>query len=296
MVGCTGFAPAIWRFAHNRNMIPPPGYGTPGSDFPNPETLCLESAAADVGRRFAEAMRASNPASNAAWIPIAGGVAAYTGPVSPLTAVKGVHPSLDPASIEKAERFLVYHGARSVVFELAPWISPNTMRVLEARGYRRVSEELVVWHRTCENDIEIHRQGCVREIEDTATWSAILHSAFELPETDEMLALGITMAKMPGAINLGVEAGPAGFVAGAQLLPVGEVAIFGGDGTLAGFRGNGFQLLLIRERLRRAAELGVEIAVAEVLPDSGSARNYFRCGFQVAYSRVHWARESTGFR
>ena len=68
------------------------------------------------------------------------------------------------------------------------------------------------------------------------------------------------------------------------------VALLFGDATLQGSRGLGLQSGLIRERVARAARAGCDLAMACVLPGSGSHRNYERAGFQLFYMRVNVKR------
>jgi GNAT superfamily N-acetyltransferase len=64
------------------------------------------------------------------------------------------------------------------------------------------------------------------------------------------------------------------------------VGMFYGDSTLVNFRGRGIQTALIRERLKLLRSQGAELAAASVIPGSISQRNYERCGFVVAYTKV----------
>jgi GNAT superfamily N-acetyltransferase len=70
----------------------------------------------------------------------------------------------------------------------------------------------------------------------------------------------------------------------------GAVAFFG-DATLRSFRGRGVQSALIARRARLARDAGCDLAVACVIPGSGSHRNYERLGFQLVYMRVNVMRE-----
>ncbi len=74
--------------------------------------------------------------------------------------------------------------------------------------------------------------------------------------------------------------------AGAAMDVHAGLATFFGDATLVPARGHGLQVALIRQRLRRAAELGCDLATASVVPGSSSHRNYERAGFQLVYGRV----------
>lgn len=69
------------------------------------------------------------------------------------------------------------------------------------------------------------------------------------------------------------------------------MASFYGDSTLVEARGHGIQRALIQHRLAHFAPAGCDLAVAVVLPGSGSHRNYERCGFQLVYMRVNLIRE-----
>lgn len=71
---------------------------------------------------------------------------------------------------------------------------------------------------------------------------------------------------------------------------VNGVTLLFGDATLPEARGRGLQSALIRERLARAARAGCDLAMACVLPGSGSHRNYERAGFRLAYMRVNVKR------
>jgi GNAT superfamily N-acetyltransferase len=68
-------------------------------------------------------------------------------------------------------------------------------------------------------------------------------------------------------------------------------AAFCGDATLPRFRGCGVQSALIARRLREARQAGCDLAIACVIPGSGSHRNYERLGFRLVYMRVNVMRE-----
>lgn len=74
--------------------------------------------------------------------------------------------------------------------------------------------------------------------------------------------------------------------AGGALFVDGGVGILFCDATLPEYRGNGFHRDLINARLDAAWEAGCTLAAATVERGSASARNYIRCGFRRAYSRL----------
>lgn len=76
-------------------------------------------------------------------------------------------------------------------------------------------------------------------------------------------------------------------VAAAALSLHADVAVLGGATTLPDHRGSGAQLALLQHRLRVAAALGANLATATAAPESPSARNLSRAGFDVV-PRPRW--------
>ncbi|MDX8148527.1 GNAT family N-acetyltransferase [Lentzea sp. BCCO 10_0061] len=78
-------------------------------------------------------------------------------------------------------------------------------------------------------------------------------------------------------------------IAAAAMTIHGDVAVLGGASTLPAYRGRGAQSLLLRHRLRVAADAGCVLAVATARPESVSAANLQRAGFRLE-RRAAWAR------
>lgn len=77
--------------------------------------------------------------------------------------------------------------------------------------------------------------------------------------------------------------------AGGGLLHVDQgVATLTGGATLPTCRNRGVQAALLRERLRVAADLGSELAVARCAVGSASERNLLRAGLSLAYLKQIW--------
>lgn len=72
-----------------------------------------------------------------------------------------------------------------------------------------------------------------------------------------------------------------------------DVAVFGGAYTLLACRGRGGQSRLLRHRLRVAAEAGCGLVVATARPDSTSAANLRRAGFDL-HRCLAWRRPRSG--
>lgn len=235
----------------------------------------FEPCAAEVMRQFAAA-------SGGEWIEVGGGVAGFADVDSPVNAAKGMDGTVTRADLERVVEFFGGHGMDTVV-ELAPWVEAQCTAHLAALGFERIGEEYVMARRS------EPFANVVEEVKDVEAWSRVLCLAF-FGEVNELgMRLGKTIQGMSGAVSVGiwregelVAAGQMSILAGAGLLA--------GDGTIEGWRGKGFQQQLIRGRVNRAWEMGVEWVHSEVSPGSGSQRNYERCGFERAYSRVHYLK------
>jgi hypothetical protein len=70
-------------------------------------------------------------------------------------------------------------------------------------------------------------------------------------------------------------------IAAAAMTIHGEVAVLGSASTLRAHRGRGAQTSLLRHRLHLADLAGCTLAVGTAVPDSVSAANLMRAGFQV---------------
>lgn len=255
---------------------------------PTHEVAPLERAAAANLLEYVRAWRQVAPAGarGAASIPLAGGVAAFTGPESPLTTMKGAGPVITPSELGQAEEFFASRGVTGVTIEAAPWLTPATTALLLDRGYRVVGgEDLVVLEA---GQVRSTAAGLPVERVPPADWPELMRLAFELPDDPSWRALCLASAHLAGAQLLGVRNGEGAWIACAQRVPAGDTLVLGADGTLPHARGQGAQAALIAAR-----SVGVPagtILTAEVEPGGGSQRNYFRAGFRLAYHRTHYRR------
>jgi hypothetical protein len=248
----------------------------------------IERAMAQNLLDFVETAQHVAPDLGAAAIACAGNVGAFLGSGSPLTTVKGAGPSLSAADIETAEAFFLGHGVHRAVFELAPWVMPDAIGLLTQRGYQVAgSEDVVVRKPPFEVPTPGHRVVPV-SAED---WPALMLRVDEPSDLPSWDSLAEISALLPGVLRFAVLDDRGDLVSCAELAPASDVAIFGNDATLESARGRGAQQATIQERLRYAADLRFRVAAAEVAPGSTSERNYIRCGFSIAYTRTHYARE-----
>jgi hypothetical protein len=226
-------------------------------------------------------------------IECAGGTAAFTGPGSPLSVVKGIDRQISERDITQAESFFQRRHVSRVTFELAPWVAVSSAPLLRSRGYFESGVESVATCRIPADSpvTETAASGLRTCVLDAGAWGEVFRDVCEIPQFEWWDRLSRAAALLPGAVNLAVPGEGGGWLACAQLAPLGNIAIFGNDNTLVGARRRGIQKMLIHERFQRAAVLGIPVAIAEVEPGSVSEANYIKCGFYVAYARTHYSRE-----
>ena len=194
--------------------------------------------------------------------------------------------------MDEVEEFYRQRGC-PVAIDLCPLADITLLEILRKRGYRIVEFTNMLVHRVgeeplAESPVQIREAG----ESDIDLWSSLLWQGFVGTEelTREARELGATLfqSEQTRTLIACIDDVPAG---SAEFAMSGGLASFFCDSTLPAFRNRGVQTALIRYRLRRAAEAGCDMAFASVLPNSGSHANYFRAGFEVAYTRVKMIRE-----
>lgn len=258
-----------------------------GADIP---IASLEAAAAEFGKRFVASLQTVAPHCGAASLPVGQGTASFAGLASPITCVKGIGRDTTLHQLKMAEDFLANHGAKQAVFEVAPWLPHKCDRWLTDHNYREISEEFVMLRSCSGLEPGLHKHPATHPASDRAEFTRVMLASFGLPGQPDFQRLAEAIFAMDGGSAFAFVKNGAWLGTG-HLFLTGTVAILGCDGTLEAFRGTGVQSALIESRLLSAAEAGAQWAAAEVLPGSGSMRNYLRRGFSVAYSRRHFAKD-----
>jgi GNAT superfamily N-acetyltransferase len=244
-------------------------------------TPLLEAAAADVLHGYAASLRTLRPESDAEALAVGLGCACFAGTGNPLTTVKGLGPHLAAADLDAIEAFFAERDAKTVL-ELASWVDGESIALLERRGYERFGEEDVMLRASCEGaGIE------VEHVDEVTEWARVLSVVFGGEESAAWMDIGVSIGKIEGSVLVGLREGE-NLAAVGQLIPGLRVATFACDGTLEAARGRGYQRRLIEARVGLARGLGLAWCTSEVAPGSGSQRNYERCGFEKAYTRMHW--------
>ncbi len=254
----------------------------------------LEAAQAADGAATVEGLVRARPGCQAVSEPIAGGRAVFAGRNSPLTHALGIgmDGAVSEAEFDRLEEFFRTRDT-NVVIDLCPMAHASVVHFIETRGYRIVEFNNVMARRITSGEVfpletgglYVGRAGDI----NAALWI-------------EVVAKGFLECQNPPSDFLDMFAGTPlvadCFLACEEMLPVGGAGMFVHDGVAALFgdatvpyaRRRGIQMALIHARLEAAARAGCNVAMASVLPGSGSHRNYERAGFQLVYMRVNVSR------
>lgn len=231
--------------------------------------------------------------------PIAGGVAAYTGPGSPLNKVAGLGfgGPVDDATLAEIERAFAERKA-AVQVELSTLADPSIAPQLTRRGYALVGFENVSGL-SLPADTSPAVPGtdvahCDEESFDR--WIDVMVAGFAAPDTQ-----GVPSRE---SFERGVmeqifrdTAGASGFIhylarrdgavaGGASMRMHDGIAQLCGAATLPEHRRHGVQSTLLTWRLTEATARGCELAVVTTQPGSKSQQNMHRFGFELLYTRA----------
>lgn len=261
------------------------------------ERRLLEDCAAAIARRHDDA---------GVWVhPIAGGVATYTGPGSPLNKVAGLGFEM-PVDVSRLERIEQEFGRREtpVQVELSCLADPSVGELLTRRGYTLRGFENVLGR-----GLPVERVGpeapgisiCESPTDELDEWLDVVVSGFATPDEQGVRshesfprdALERAIGDMAGAEGFirylaRLDGRPAG---GASMRLCDGVAQLCGASTVPALRRRGVQSALLATRLAYASDAGCDIAVVTTQPGSKSQQNVQRRGFEVLYTRAVLVRE-----
>jgi len=254
----------------------------------------------------AEAAQRRRPRDGVFAMPLAGGIATFTAPGSPLNKVAGLGFAgpVDEGALEAVEKAFAERGS-PVQAEVASLADPEVVRLLTTRGYTLQGFENVSGlglPRECPPKPGIGVEIAASPIEELSTWLDVVLTGFASPDTQGVpshesyprdLLEGV-MADMASADGFsrflarrdGVVAG------GASLRLLEGIAQLCGAATRPEHRRRGVQSALLAARLRIAAEAGCDVAVVTTEPGSKSQENVQRQGFELLYARAVLVRIS----
>jgi GNAT superfamily N-acetyltransferase len=250
---------------------------------------------AQLARRVELAQAAQNRVMTppAGVLEVAGGLALFNGPGSPLTQAIGL--GLDgPVSEEQLDRVEAHLGREGgpIQLELLPFAHPSFAEALGRRGYRVAEFQQVLvrpitggWPRTLPAEVRPIRP------DEAQAWALTVARAFmgreEVTEAEASLLLPSPAMTGTTFFLALVDGEPAG---GGTVAVHEDVATFSGTGVRERFRGRGLQAALVAARLEWALQHGCTLAATSTLPGTASQRNMERMGFRVAYPKVVMVR------
>ena len=265
----------------------------------------IERAEARLVGDSALAAARRRPGTGAFAMPIAGGIATFTAPGSPLNKLAGLGfgGPLDPGELEAVERAFAERGV-PVQVELGCLADPSIAALLTRRGYTLENFENVLGRRLpIEATIAPPAGLAVSEstADERAAWLDLMLAGFASPDTegvpshesflrDELERVMADMAEVEGFVRyLARKEGiPAG---GASMRLFDGIAQLCGAATLPEHRRRGVQGALLATRLELAGRARCDVAIVTTQPGSKSQQNAQKQGFELLYTRAILVRQ-----
>jgi hypothetical protein len=250
----------------------------------------IEAAEAANGFRVARAVAEASPGLGAAAEPFLGGCALFGGVGSPMTHALGIGMQ-GPAGKEEFDRMEAFFRERgsAVLIDLCPLADASLLEMVFSRGYRVIEFNNVMIRRIVPEEPVLVRDGLTVSVageRDLDTWNRTVARGFqERDDIDGSFVEMLAGASLSGHCYLARREQEA--IAGGGMSMQDGVAYFFGDATVLGARRRGAQSALIQARMADAERAGCDLAMACVVPGSGSHRNYERAGFELVFMRVN---------
>ncbi|NTX35918.1 GNAT family N-acetyltransferase [Myxococcus sp. CA051A] len=225
---------------------------------------------------------------------VAGGLALFNGPDSPLTQALALGLE-EPVSAEDLDRVESHLGQGGGVLQidLLPFAHHTLAQGLAQRGYQ-VGEFQQVLVRELPGSPTPPTVAEVRPLRpgEAEVFSRTVAQGFlgreEVSDAEASLMLGTASMSGTTCFLALVDGEPAG---GGTVALHDGVATLSGTGVRERFRGRGLQQELIAARLAWALRQGCTLAASSTLPASASQRNMERMGFFIAYPKVVMMRQ-----
>ena len=258
--------------------------------------LVSDSAACAARRR---------PETGAFATPIAGGVATFAAPGSPLNKVAGIGFAgpLDPGELEAVEGAFTERGV-PVQVELSCLADPRIGALLTRRGYTLLNFENVLGRCLPIEPGPAPPESIVvseSPAAECALWLDLVITGFASPDIEgvpshesfpraELENVMADMAQAEGFVRYLARRG--GVLAGGASMRLCEgIAQLCGAATLPEHRRHGVQSALLRARLQIAGRAGCDVAVVTTQPGSKSQENVQKQGFELLYTRAILVRQ-----
>jgi hypothetical protein len=256
----------------------------------------LERAEGLANARCVEARARVSPEMGASWIEVAGALAMFDGPNSPITQTfgLGLFDAVSEADLATVEDFFSARGAPAH-HEVSPVAGPPIVTLLTGRGYEPFEFTSVMYRPIGERNLDTPTNPSlqVRAVaaSEADLWARTAAEGWRdtAGAGDFMLTIGRIFAVTSGSRLYVAELDGRAIAAAAMHIHEG-VAMMAGASTIPAARGRGAQLALLERRLGDAFADGCDIAMMGALPGSVSQRNAERHGFRIAYTRMKWRR------
>ncbi len=255
----------------------------------------LELAEGMANVACVEARRKLQPQSAAAWTEIAGTLAMFDVPDSPLTQTFGLGTLRDPTldELTELESFFFSRGA-SVDHEVCPLVNQEFLRLLSQRGYQPIEwTDVMLRSLDPTEDFSEYQSPnlSVRLIEpnEKETWARLAAQGWSQdPQFAEFIFdLSRIVAGRDGSLCFIAELNGKPIATGGLFIHE-RIALLAGASTIPEARRRGAQRALFGSRLQFAAKIGCDLAVVVALPGVSSHKNAQKSGFQTVYTRTKW--------
>lgn len=259
----------------------------------------LERTEGLANARFIEARQRQSPDSTPApaWIEAGSAFAMFDGVDSPLTQSfgLGMQGAVTASEFEQIEDF--FHERNAPVFlEVSPLASPETLTLLNQRGYQPVEYTSVLCRRIGPTSSLPRSKSSAIQVRNIEAHESDLFAQTSAsgwtddPQFREMiLGFGRTFSTTRGSTAMIAEKDGKPIATGLVFIASGT-ALLAGASTIPSARKQGAQFALLEARLQFAIGQGCDLAMMCALPGSPSQRNAQRNGFQIAYTRTKWKR------
>jgi hypothetical protein len=262
----------------------------------------VEGAEARLCASIAERAMLDDPAARPFVESLAGGVASYAGPGSPINKIIGIglDEDLDPTALDRIEKAFFERGSAAQA-EVSNLARPAVHALLTGRGYVLQGFENVLARALTDEDSQaaLPPHIAVRRIGAHEATRLIHTMVAGFAHPDES-GTGSGVAPPPAAAVEHATAmvaktpGFRGYLAlledqiagGASLRIDGSIAQLCGAATLPEFRRRGVQTALLAARLSEARRAGCRLALLTAQPGSQSHFNAQRRGFALVYTRA----------
>jgi ribosomal protein S18 acetylase RimI-like enzyme len=220
---------------------------------------------------------------------LAGGIVGYCGIPGPLSeaAAVGIDCDVTAATVDEMTEFFRARGCAPRL-TVSPLTNPELAPLLSGAGYVPIEYQNTLLADV--HSFEAERNNRVCEAVDARAWGEANARGFSDGEDpSHELRMMSTLLATGGAVAL--EARDRETIISTSCFAMekerGIVALFAAS-TLPSHRRQGWQRAMIRERIARAKEAGMEFARVSAAPLSDSERNFRALGFVPLYTRVTW--------